>query len=55
MISVREVAKKVEKRQLVLDRPVSRWLELAANQSGLSLWEMTRPILLESCALPPPG
>ena len=54
LISVWELATKVEKQQLVLDRPVSRWLDLATNQPGLTLWEMTRPILVESCALPQP-
>ena len=54
LISVWEVAKKVEKRQLVLDRPVDHWLDLATVQSGLHLAELTRPVLVESCRLPPP-
>ena len=54
LISVWEVAKKVEKAQLVLDRPVDQWLELALARLGLHLLEMTRPILVESCKLPPP-
>ena len=54
LISVWEVAKKVEKAQLVLDRPVDQWLELALARPGLHLAELTRPILVESCKLPPP-
>jgi PIN domain nuclease of toxin-antitoxin system len=54
LISVWEVAKKVEKAQLVLDRPVETWLELALARPGLHLVELTRPILIESCKLPPP-
>jgi PIN domain nuclease of toxin-antitoxin system len=53
-ISVWEIAKKVEKAQLVLDRPVDQWLELALARPGLHLVELTRPILVESCKLPPP-
>jgi len=54
LISVWEVAKKVEKAHLVLDRPVDQWLELAVARRGLHLVELTRPILVESCKLPPP-
>ena len=54
LISVWEVAKKVEKGQLVLDRPVDAWLDLATIRPGLHLAELTRPILAESCRLPPP-
>lgn len=54
LISVWELAKKVEKGQLVLDRPVDRWLEDAVSPAGLGVWEMTRPILVQSCALPRP-
>jgi PIN domain nuclease of toxin-antitoxin system len=54
LISVWEVAKKVEKTQLVLDRSVDQWLELALARPGLHLAELTRPILVESCKLPPP-
>lgn len=54
LISVWEVAKKVEKGQLVLDRPVDDWLDLAMTQPGLHVAELTRPILVESCRLPPP-
>jgi PIN domain nuclease of toxin-antitoxin system len=54
LISVWEVAKKVEKQQLSLDRPLDRWLDQAISSPGLGVWETTRPILVESCALPPP-
>jgi PIN domain nuclease of toxin-antitoxin system len=54
LISVWEVAKKVEKGQLVLDRPVDDWLDLAAARADLQLVDLTRPILVESCRLPQP-
>ena len=54
LISVWEVAKKVEKAQLVLDRPIDQWIELAVARPGLHLVELTSPILVESCRLPPP-
>ena len=54
LISVWEVAKKVEKRHLVLDRPLDDWFDLATTRPGLHLAELTRPILTESCRLPPP-
>ena len=54
LISVWEVAKKVEKAQLVLNQPVDQWLELAVTRPGLHLVELTRPILVESCRLPHP-
>jgi PIN domain nuclease of toxin-antitoxin system len=54
LISVWEVAKKVEKKQLILDRPLDQWLDEAVTPQGLSVWELTRPILVESCALPQP-
>jgi len=54
LISVWEVAKRVEKRQLVLDRPVEQWLDEAVAAQGLGVWELTRPILVQSCALPQP-
>ena len=52
LISVWEVAKKVEKAQLVLDRPVDDWIDQASARPGLQLLELTRPILIESCRLP---
>lgn len=54
LISVWEVAKKVEKGQLVLDRPVDQWIAQAARRPRLRLVELTQPILIESCRLPPP-
>jgi len=54
LISIWEVAKKVEKGQLVLDRPLDEWLDSAAHQPGLHLIELSRPILVESCRLPSP-
>lgn len=54
LISVWEVAKKTEKHQLVLDRPLDDWLALATTRPGLHLAELTRPILTESCRLPSP-
>jgi PIN domain nuclease of toxin-antitoxin system len=54
LISVWEVAKKVEKAQLVLDRSIDQWLESALAWPGLHLVELTRPILVESCKLPSP-
>jgi PIN domain nuclease of toxin-antitoxin system len=54
LISVWEVAKKVEKGQFVLDRLVDDWIDAAAARPGLQLLELTRPILIESCRLPGP-
>ena len=54
LISVWELAKKVEKQQLILDRPLDRWVEEAVARPGLGVWEMTRPILIQSCELPQP-
>ena len=49
-----EVAKKVEKKQLVLDRPPRQWMDQALGVSGLLLAELTPAILLDSCELPQP-
>jgi PIN domain nuclease of toxin-antitoxin system len=54
MISVWEVAKKVEKAQLTLDRPIDQWLDQAIAPQGVGVWEITRPVVVESCALPQP-
>ena len=54
LISVWEVAKKVEKQQLFLDRPLEHWLDEAVTPEGLGLWELTRAILVQSCELPQP-
>jgi PIN domain nuclease of toxin-antitoxin system len=53
-ISIWEVAKKVEKGQLVLDRPIRAWIESALGMNGLFVAELTNEILLESCDLPKP-
>jgi PIN domain nuclease of toxin-antitoxin system len=52
LISVWEVAKKVEKQQLVFDRPIDQWLDQALSVQGLIVAEITRPILVDSCRLP---
>jgi PIN domain nuclease of toxin-antitoxin system len=54
LISVWEVAKKIEKQQLVLDRPLDEWLDEAVAIPALGVWELTRPILVQSCGLPTP-
>src|SRR6266498_3724605 len=54
LISVWEVGKKVEKKQLILDRSLDQWLDEALTPQGLGVWELTRPILMESCELPQP-
>jgi PIN domain nuclease of toxin-antitoxin system len=54
LISVWEVAKEVEKQQLVLDRPIDQWLDEAVTIQGLGIFELTRPILVHSCDLPQP-
>ena len=54
LISVWELAKKVEKGQIVLDRPIDHWIDSAVAIGGLNLWELTRPVLIESCRLPQP-
>jgi len=53
-ISIWEVAKKVEKKQLVLDRPVRDWIARATSAKGLFVTELTSAILVESCELPQP-
>jgi PIN domain nuclease of toxin-antitoxin system len=54
LISVWEVAKKVEKQQLILDRPLDQWLDEAVSLDGLGVWELPRPLLVHSCELPQP-
>jgi PIN domain nuclease of toxin-antitoxin system len=53
-ISVWEIAKKVQKQQLDLDRPLREWLDAACTVPGLYLAELTRHLLIESCQLPRP-
>ena len=50
--SIWEVAKKVQKEQLVLDRPLDDWLDQATTPVGLHVAELTRAVLVESCRLP---
>jgi PIN domain nuclease of toxin-antitoxin system len=54
MISIWELAKKVEKQHLVFDRPLRQWLEQATALPGLRLAELTADILIDSCDLPQP-
>jgi PIN domain nuclease of toxin-antitoxin system len=54
MISVWELAKRVEKNQLILDRNIDVWLDQAINSQQLQTIELTRSILVESCRLPQP-
>ena len=51
MISIWEMAKKVEKGQLALDRPLDDWFEASLSAEGLHVADMTRPILVDSCRL----
>jgi PIN domain nuclease of toxin-antitoxin system len=53
-ISIWEIARRVEKEQLVLDRPARAWLESALGAEGLCVAELTPDILLESGQLPKP-
>ena len=54
LYSVWEMAKKVEKGLLALDRPLDEWLNAALETEGLQVAELTRPILVDSCRLPQP-
>jgi len=53
-ISIWELAKKVEKQQLVFDRPLRQWIERATQLPGVALAELTPEILIDSCDLPQP-
>ena len=53
-IAIWEVAKKVEKRKLVFDRPVRQWIEDATAIPGLWVADLTTSIIIESCELPKP-
>ena len=50
--SIWEVAKKVQKGQLLLDRPLDDWIDRATAPAGLHIAELTRAVLVESCRLP---
>ena len=54
IISCWEIAKLVENNHLQLPNPVDKWLEQALNYPGISLLELTLPIVLDSTNLPPP-
>jgi PIN domain nuclease of toxin-antitoxin system len=54
LFSVWEMAKKVEKGQLALDRPLEEWVDAALAVEGLQVAELTRQILVDSCRLPQP-
>ena len=54
IFSVWEMAKKVEKGQLALDRPLDEWLEDALAAEGLQLADLTRGVAVDSCRLPQP-
>lgn len=54
MISIWELAKKVEREQLILDRDLNDWLDLALAPNALQLVEMDRGVLVDSCRLPQP-
>lgn len=48
------MAKKVEKGQIAIDRPLDEWLDAALAVEGLQLAELTRPVIVDSCRLPQP-
>ena len=50
--SIWEVAKKTQKGQLLLDRPLDDWIDRATAPTGLHVAELTRSVLVESCRLP---
>ena len=54
IFSVWEVAKKIEKGQLTLDRSSDEWFDAALSAEGLHVAELTRAILVDSCRLPQP-
>jgi PIN domain nuclease of toxin-antitoxin system len=54
IFSIWEMAKKVEKGQLALDRPIDEWLDAALEVEGLQVSDLTRSIVVDSCQLPQP-
>jgi len=54
VFSIWEMAKKVEKGQIALDRPLDEWLDTATSAEGFQIADVTRPILVDSCRLPQP-
>jgi PIN domain nuclease of toxin-antitoxin system len=53
-ISIWEVAKKVDKKQLVLDRNLDLWLDQAIDNQRVQIADISRVTMVESCRLPPP-
>jgi PIN domain nuclease of toxin-antitoxin system len=53
-ISCWEVAKLVEVKRLMLDRPVENWIDAALKYPGIKLIELTPQIVVESTRLPGP-
>lgn len=54
LYSIWELAKKVEKGLLALDRPLDEWLDAATATGELQVADVTRAILVDSCRLPQP-
>ena len=54
VFSIWEMAKKVEKGQLALDRPLEEWLDAATAAEGFQIADVTRAVLVDSCRLPQP-
>lgn len=52
IISCWEVAKLVEKKRLHLSESLAEWFEKAIEQSGITVIELERMILMDACALP---
>lgn len=52
--SIWELAKKVEKGQLSLDRPLDEWLDAALSVAGLQVADLSRTLAVDSCRLPQP-
>ena len=51
-ISIWEIAKKIEKGQIVLDRALDDWLDHALEPAGIQTVTLSRSVLVESCRLP---
>ncbi len=49
-----ELAKRVEKGQLGLDRPLEEWLDAGLSVEGLQVADLTRRLIVDSCRLPQP-
>lgn len=54
IFSIWEIAKKVEKGQLAMDRPLDEWLDAALEVEGLQISDFTRAVAIDSCQLPQP-